>query len=72
MRYFRGVSILTTNRKGDIDPAFMSRIHFTINYPDLDANKRLEVWRSFLTNVAKNSELSEFTSDDLLRCRGIL
>ncbi|CAI7655887.1 unnamed protein product [Penicillium glandicola] len=64
LEYFRGVAILTTNRKDDIDPAFMSRIHFTIHYPDLDANKRLEVWKSFLTNVAKNSELSEFTSDD--------
>ncbi|KAJ5970418.1 AAA family ATPase [Penicillium vulpinum] len=64
LEYFRGVAILTTNRKHDIDPAFMSRIHFTLHYPDLDANKRQEVWKSFLSSVAKTSELSEFTADD--------
>ncbi|TGO67306.1 hypothetical protein BOTNAR_0045g00510 [Botryotinia narcissicola] len=28
LEYFRGVLILTTNRKSEIDPAFQSRIHF--------------------------------------------
>ncbi|RAK95687.1 ATP-binding protein [Aspergillus ibericus CBS 121593] len=65
LEYFRGVAILTTNRKSDIDPAFKSRIHFTLHYPELDANSRQEVWKNFLTNVAKTSELSEFTADDL-------
>ncbi|PYI00732.1 AAA family ATPase [Aspergillus sclerotiicarbonarius CBS 121057] len=87
LEYFRGVAILTTNRKSDIDPAFKSRfsssssssssckrllmavmigrIHFTLHYPDLDANSRQEVWKNFLTNVAKTSELSEFTAEDL-------
>ncbi|OOF98975.1 hypothetical protein ASPCADRAFT_204666 [Aspergillus carbonarius ITEM 5010] len=65
LEYFRGVAILTTNRKSDIDQAFKSRIHFTLHYPDLDANSRQEVWKNFLTNVAKTSELSEFTPADL-------
>ncbi|PWY68964.1 AAA family ATPase [Aspergillus sclerotioniger CBS 115572] len=65
LEYFRGVAILTTNRKSDIDQAFKSRIHFTLHYPDLDATSRQEVWKNFLTNVAKTSELSEFTADDL-------
>ncbi|OJI82824.1 hypothetical protein ASPTUDRAFT_149218 [Aspergillus tubingensis CBS 134.48] len=66
LEYFRGVAILTTNRKSDIDPAFKSRIHFTMHYPELDTNSRLEVWKNFLTNVAKSSELAEFTADDFV------
>ncbi|PYH94743.1 AAA family ATPase [Aspergillus ellipticus CBS 707.79] len=64
LEYFRGVAILTTNRKSDIDPAFKSRIHFTMHYPDLDETSRHEVWKNFLTNVAKTSELSEFAAED--------
>ncbi|GKZ29803.1 hypothetical protein AbraIFM66950_006553 [Aspergillus brasiliensis] len=84
LEYFRGVAILTTNRRSDIDPAFKSkvplgdaldaatdailtgRIHFTMNYPELDTDSRLEVWKNFLTNVAKSSELTEFTADDFM------
>ncbi|EHA19560.1 hypothetical protein ASPNIDRAFT_38982 [Aspergillus niger ATCC 1015] len=66
LEYFRGVAILTTNRKHDIDPAFRSRIHFTMHYPDLDTDSRMEVWKNFLTNVAKSSELAGFTSDDFV------
>ncbi|OKL60944.1 hypothetical protein UA08_03620 [Talaromyces atroroseus] len=64
LEYFRGVAILTTNRKSEIDDAFKSRIHFTIHYPDLDADSRRKVWKNFLTKVAKTSELSEVTEDD--------
>jgi vesicle-fusing ATPase len=30
---FKGVAILTTNRKQNIDPAFLRRIRFLINFP---------------------------------------
>ncbi|KAL2794820.1 P-loop containing nucleoside triphosphate hydrolase protein [Aspergillus keveii] len=63
LEYFRGVAILTTNRKDDLDEAFKSRIHFTVHYPDLDEKSRQEVWKNFLRNVAKTSELSEFTDE---------
>ena len=43
---------------------FTGRIHFTVHYPDLNESSRQEVWRNFLQNVAKTSELSEFTDDD--------
>ncbi|KAL2857203.1 AAA family ATPase [Aspergillus pseudoustus] len=66
LEYFRGVAILTTNRKDDLDEAFKSRIHFTVHYPDLDENSRQEVWKNFLRNVAKKSELSEFTDENFV------
>ncbi|KAL3473024.1 AAA family ATPase [Aspergillus californicus] len=66
LEYFRGVAILTTNRKDDIDEAFKSRIHFTVHYPELEASSRQEVWSNFLHSVAKVSELSAFTNEDIV------
>lgn len=37
-----------------------------MHYPDLDTDSRMEVWKNFLTNVAKSSELAGFTSDDFV------
>lgn len=48
------------------DAMITGRIHFTMHYPELDTNSRLEVWKNFLTNVAKSSELAEFTADDFV------
>lgn len=40
--------LLTTNRVEAFDPAFESRIHLTINYPALDFDSRLHVWKVFI------------------------
>lgn len=48
LEYFQGILILTTNRIAHCDPAFASRIHISLNYPDLDAGARETVWRNFL------------------------
>ncbi|KAF2731968.1 AAA family ATPase [Polyplosphaeria fusca] len=65
LEYFRGVCILTTNRKSEIDPAFQSRIHFTVHYPELDEASRKAVWTNFLNSVAKSSEVAEFGEKDI-------
>ncbi|KAK4501489.1 hypothetical protein PRZ48_007298 [Zasmidium cellare] len=36
LEYYKGVMLLTTNRASAVDPAFLSRIHLSINYPNLD------------------------------------
>ncbi|KAM4060445.1 ATPase family associated with various cellular activities (AAA) domain-containing protein [Hirsutella rhossiliensis] len=48
LEYFQGVAILTTNRKLDIDIAFMSRIHYKFHYNDLSSSVRLAVWKNFI------------------------
>lgn len=55
LEYFRGVLILTTNRKSEIDPAFQSRIHFSIHYPDLTENGRVIVWTNFIDTISKQT-----------------
>jgi len=65
LEYFRGVLILTTNRKSEIDSAFQSRIHFSLHYPDLSENSRITVWQNFLDNVAKTSESTTVTKAEI-------
>ncbi|KAL2398967.1 hypothetical protein ABEF93_006715 [Exophiala dermatitidis] len=48
LEYYEGVLFLTTNRVKDIDEAFRSRIHITINYPNLSAESRRQIWQKFL------------------------
>jgi len=45
MEAFQGLAILTSNRKEDIDTAFMRRIRFVVTFPFPDASSRTEIWR---------------------------
>jgi hypothetical protein len=44
--------ILTTNRADTMDPAFNSRVHIRLHYPNLDAGTRRKVW---VNSVAKST-----------------
>ncbi|KAJ3577202.1 hypothetical protein NPX13_g3363 [Xylaria arbuscula] len=48
LEYFRGVMFMTTNRVSAFDEAFESRIHLAIDYPNLNAQNRLHIWRTFV------------------------
>ncbi|KAF7114925.1 hypothetical protein CNMCM5793_000695 [Aspergillus hiratsukae] len=52
LEYYEGILFLTTNRAENIDPAFESRIHVSITYPDLDLTSRRHIWQQFLTRTA--------------------
>lgn len=45
MEAYRGVAILTTNRKEALDPAFLRRIRFVVDFPFPEAAQRAEIWR---------------------------
>jgi hypothetical protein len=45
MEAYRGLAILTTNLKENLDPAFMRRIRFVVHFPFPDAGQRAEIWR---------------------------
>ncbi|UKZ45950.1 hypothetical protein TrVGV298_000145 [Trichoderma virens] len=51
MEYYAGILFLTTNRVGDFDEAFTSRIHISLYYPELDAGKTLEVFDNNLAMI---------------------
>ncbi|PHH72760.1 hypothetical protein CDD82_5807 [Ophiocordyceps australis] len=48
LEYYQGILFLTTNRVGDIDPAFQSRIHISIEYPPLNIQARAAIWKTLL------------------------
>ncbi|MEQ8539800.1 MAG: AAA family ATPase [Coleofasciculus sp. D1-CHI-01] len=45
MEAYQGLAILTSNRKEDIDTAFMRRIRFVVQFPLPDAASRSEIWQ---------------------------
>jgi hypothetical protein len=44
LEYYPGILFLTTNRVGQLDEAFLSRISIALYYKKLDFNTRLKVW----------------------------
>jgi AAA+ superfamily predicted ATPase len=66
LEYYRGVMFLTTNRVEAFDPAFESRIHLTIQFPKLDFDSRLHVWRTFVRpKNADSNYASNIDEEDL-------
>jgi hypothetical protein len=45
MESYRGLAILTTNQKNALDPAFLRRLRFVVQFPFPDAHQRAEIWR---------------------------
>ncbi len=49
---YQGIAILASNRKGDIDPAFMRRLRYVLDYPLPGERERLGMWQRVLTELA--------------------
>jgi hypothetical protein len=45
MEAYRGLAILTTNRKEALDTAFLRRIRFVVEFPFPESAQRMEIWR---------------------------
>ncbi|PSK60389.1 Mitochondrial inner membrane i-AAA protease supercomplex subunit YME1 [Elsinoe australis] len=48
LEYYEGIMFLTTNRVQTFDAAFQSRIHISLDYPELSIESRKQVWKNFL------------------------
>ena len=48
LEYYEGIMFLTTNRVQTFDAAFQSRIHISLDYPELSIESRKQIWRNFL------------------------
>lgn len=49
---YPGVAILATNRKANIDPAFVRRLRFVFEFNRPDASQRLQLWKQLLAEIA--------------------
>ena len=45
MEQFDGIAVLATNRKGDMDPAFLRRLRFIIDFIHPGPTERLTLWQ---------------------------
>ena len=52
MEAFNGVAVLATNRKGDLDSAFVRRIQFIVDFAAPNAAERERLWRRALEGAA--------------------
>lgn len=51
LEYFEGVLIMTTNRVLTLDAAMISRIHYAIRLPNLEAEQERLIWDSYLRQL---------------------
>jgi SpoVK/Ycf46/Vps4 family AAA+-type ATPase len=55
LEQFKGVTILTTNRRSALDPAFVRRLHHVIEFPLPDAAARELIWqRTFPPDLGRH------------------
>ena len=52
MESYRGLAILTTNLRGNVDRAFLRRIRFVVQFPFPDESSRAEIWRRVFPEAA--------------------
>ncbi|WP_243788595.1 ATP-binding protein [Saccharopolyspora gloriosae] len=57
MEAYRGLAILTTNMKKALDPAFMRRIRFVVDFPFPGEPERAEIWRRVVPAQAPVKDL---------------
>jgi hypothetical protein len=62
LEYYEGILFLTTNRVRNMDEAFHSRIHISLEYPPLDFPARRRVWQGFLQRCADSDGTGEDAS----------
>lgn len=61
VEYFGGLLFLTTNRIGQIDEAFMSRVHAVIGFSPLDKKSRHLIWENLLKKLSEERDTISIT-----------
>ncbi len=65
LEYYQGFLFLTTNRVDNIDAAFESRIHISLQYGELSISSRQHVWRNLLS--AGPAGANDFSEADIMK-----
>jgi hypothetical protein len=64
MERFKGLAILATNRKKDLDEAFLRRLRYIIDFPSPGVEQRKRIWRQV---IPKTIDYSAINIDFLAR-----
>ncbi len=57
MERFKGLAILATNRKKDLDEAFLRRLRYIIDFPLPDVRERQQIWQQAIPEKVDASKL---------------
>lgn len=57
MEAYRGLAVLTTNQRGSLDPAFLRRLRFVVQFPFPDQAQRETIWRRVFPGAMPRAEL---------------
>ncbi len=57
MERFKGLAILATNRKKDLDDAFLRRLRYIIDFPLPEVKEREQIWRQVIPEQVDSSHL---------------
>ncbi|HEY4684555.1 MAG TPA: AAA family ATPase [Dehalococcoidia bacterium] len=57
MERFKGLAILATNRRGDVDEAFLRRLRYIVDFPFPDVAQRRAIWERVIPPGVDASEL---------------
>jgi hypothetical protein len=57
MERFKGLAILATNRKKDLDDAFLRRLRFVVEFPLPGVAERLRIWQSVIPEGVDASDV---------------
>jgi len=60
MEAFEGLAILTTNMRQNLDPAFLRRLRFIIDFPRPDVEARQKIWRQCLPESSHELDAAAF------------
>ncbi|ETN38497.1 uncharacterized protein HMPREF1541_06532 [Cyphellophora europaea CBS 101466] len=67
LEYYAGVLFLTTNRPGQMDDAFISRITVPIKYPSLNKVSQKEIWERFCNRYEVDEDNARIRVDSEAR-----
>ncbi|OAL45779.1 P-loop containing nucleoside triphosphate hydrolase protein [Pyrenochaeta sp. DS3sAY3a] len=67
LEYYEGTMVLTTNRVQTFDPAFQSRIHISLDYPELSLTSRTMIWTNFLGASSQENTITKAQLTELAR-----
>ncbi|KAI4262402.1 MAG: hypothetical protein L6R42_002424, partial [Xanthoria sp. 1 TBL-2021] len=65
LEYYSGILFLTTNRIGAFDEAFISRIHMSLYYPDLNQENTFKVWTMNLDRLKRSGRNIYIDNDSI-------
>jgi SpoVK/Ycf46/Vps4 family AAA+-type ATPase len=58
MERFKGLAILATNRKKDLDEAFLRRLRYILDFPMPDIPERKRIWRQVMPEKVDTSQIN--------------